>query len=162
MPKNNELLLIGGGALLLYMLSKQNAPVTAPLPGGTAIQPAATLIYTITDASVTFQGLTPVLVLTLSVSNPGNVPAGITNMQGSLASNGNNLGSIASFTPITVPPMQSNLINVTVNMSLVGAASDIINLITNQSGNPISIGLTGVAIVNGQQQPFNLTYSISF
>ena len=75
---------------------------------------------------------------------------------------GNNIGSIAAFTPLTVPASSQVNYPVTATLSLNRAVSDLISLITNQSGQAITIELKGFITVNGVQAPIDVKYTISF
>ena len=160
MPKDNTILLIGGAAVALYLLSKKGT--AAP---GTTTPANVQLVYTISSVSVAFNGLLPILVVNISVSNPGSIAASIpSNIVGNLSSSGGAPGE-----PMCqVLPLQwwalvkRGGISVNFNLSLTGAVSDVINLITNQSGDSIPINLTGMVTANNYQQPVNMNYTIGF
>lgn len=148
MAKNNSLLLIGAAAIAYYLFTFQKA--------------IGQLIYNINNTSIKFNGLSPVLVLTVQVSNPSNTTFSITNIVGNVTMNGNNLGSVLDFTPVIIAPSAQTSMTIDVNMSLTGDAADLISLITNETGNAITIVFTGFVTANNVQAPITLTNKISF
>lgn len=149
MSKNNNSLLIIGIAAIGYYLYTTKKAITQ-------------LVYNVTNASISFNGLTPVLNLTIQISNASGSTFVIENILGNVSVNGANIGTVTDFTPVTINASSQANMNLSVNLSLTSAVSDLVNLITNETGNAMTILFTGFVTANNVQAPLSLKYTISF
>jgi hypothetical protein len=144
---NGKSLLLIGGAVLVYLLYLQK-------------QAIGLLTYAISSVNVTFSGLNPVLQVNILIENVTNESFTISAMVGTLTSNGTVLGSLSSFTPITIPPVSQVNYPANITLQLIGLASDIVTLIQKGSGNSQTINFAGSVNANGVVAPFSLNYKI--
>jgi LEA14-like dessication related protein len=94
-------------------------------------------------------------------SNPTPVSSTIQAMQGTLLVNGNSLGPLTGFSPVTVPPSSVNTtFSCTVPVSLTNAITDIADLIAGNTGTPAVFQVDGLAAVDQRVLPLDLTYQI--
>lgn len=118
------------------------------------------LNYIITGVGLSFEGITPVMRLSIGIQNVSNESFVIKSFVGSLTCNGFQIGNISSFTPVTVPAVSQITYDVYARLSLIGAVQDIVNLIQQKSGIAQTVIITGYINASGLVAPVNLSYKI--
>lgn len=118
------------------------------------------LNYYIKNVGLSFDGSTPLLLLNIGIQNPSNAQFVVNDFVGNISANGNNVGTIYSFTKLIVPPASQVVYPVIVRMNLISIVSDIINVIQTGSGISQNIVLTGVVNASGIVAPVTLNYKI--
>jgi LEA14-like dessication related protein len=118
------------------------------------------LNYYIKNVGLSFDGLTPLLLLNIGIQNPSNAQFVVNDFVGNISANGFNVGTIYSFRKLIVPPASQVVYPVIVRMNLISIVSDIINLIQSGSGISQTIVLTGVVNASGIVAPVTLNYKI--
>lgn len=108
---------------------------------------------------VNFNGLTNWTV-NITVQNVSNATVTINSMTGNVLINGNQLASISSFTPTTVPANGQINIPVTVQPSLLSIPGDVQQLIQTPGSN-FDFSVQGNANVSGFILPFTLDKMIT-
>lgn len=144
---NVKPLLIAGGAYYLYTLIAK---------GGAA----ASLNYRVVKVSISFDGLTPILQLTIGVQNPTNQSFTIRSIVGDITSNDNYLANVSSFTASYIVPNAESLLQINARVSVLGLASDVYDTITGNSDIRQNIKFAGSVNVDGVVIPLKLNYAI--
>lgn len=138
------LFLAGAAGLYLWNLSKA----------------AGSLVYypgNITGFSLS--GFSPVVTADLIVQNTSNISFTITSLAGNVTTNGTQVGNISNFTPIIIPANSQGAIPLTLTLQPIGAANEIIAIITGGVGSR-DIKIDGSINANGIQQPLALSYKV--
>ena len=104
----------------------------------------------------------PLLLLNVMVQNPSNSQFIINDFVGSLSVDGQNIGSISSFTKLTVPPASQVTYPIIVRLNLIGVVSELVDLIQKQSGLSMQINFSGFVNASGITAPVNMNYKIAF
>lgn len=145
---DNKILLLGGAAIAYYLYTQKRA--------------ISLLNYYIHGVALDFQGLAPILKIDIGIQNPSNTGFEVRDFVGNLVANGNNIGTMSAFTPLTVAPASQVIYPVYIRLNAIGIVEDIIQLIQSQSGISQTIALTGYVNASGIVAPINLTYKIAF
>ena len=145
---DNKFLIIGAAALAYWYLTKKKA--------------IGFLNYYIQGIGLTFDGFTPIMKLNIGIQNPSNTSFTVKDFVGNLSCNGNNIGTMSSFTPMEIPAASQIIYPLFIRMNLIGIVSDIIALLENQSGIEQDIELTGFVNASGIVAPIDLKYKIKF
>ena len=148
MEKNNKkylLLLAAAGAG--YWLWSQAKSISA-------------LNYVISGVQLGWSGITPLINLTLAVQNVSNQSYILNSFVGTVSVNGNNIGNVSNFTPTAIPATSQTPYTLNIALSLVGAVSDLINLITNKTGAQQDIVLSGYVNASGIVTAVTLNYTV--
>jgi len=97
------------------------------------------------------------------VQNVSNATGVLNSLSGNITVNGNDLGNISDFNPVTIPPNSQQPINISLRPDLISLPQTIAALIQqNGSGNnDLNFEVTGNANVNGIVLPFDLTKTIN-
>lgn len=118
------------------------------------------LTYVIQGVQLSFQGINPVLRVNIGIQNVSNSSFTINSFVGNISSGGQNLGNLSSFAVMQIPAASQVSYPVDIRLNLIGAASDIISLINQGSGNPIKITFNGFVNANNIVAPVTMDYTI--
>jgi LEA14-like dessication related protein len=149
MPSKINKLLIIGAAVAAYFLYVQK-------------QAIGLLNYVIGSVALSFNGLTPVLKINVLIQNVSNQSFTVTSFVGNVNVAGSSIGSMSSFTEVVIPPASQVTYPVYATLNLLGAVSDLVNLIQSGSGTSTTITLKGFVNANGIVAPVSLDYKIGF
>jgi hypothetical protein len=143
----NKLLLLGAlGAGAFWLYSKTRAL------GDLIFSPGA-----VTGAA--FSGSSPLLNVTILVQNTSGSSLQLNSFAGNVLSNGNLIGNVSNFSPITIPGNSQLLMPVTLLLQPIGIVNDIIQAVQN-SHFIQNISIKGQANVNNFQLPVNVNFSV--
>lgn len=120
----------------------------------------ALLSYSVEKVGVSFDGITPLLRLDILIQNVSAETFTIQSFVGNLLVNGYQVGTISSFTSLTIPAASQVVYPVVVRMSLIGVVSDLVNVITKGSGTSQVIQVNGFVNASGIVAPINLNYKV--
>lgn len=146
--RNQSLLLVAGAAGAYWYFTQKKA--------------IGLLNYYIHDIGVDFDGLAPLMKLNIAIQNPSNSSFLVRDFVGNISANGYNIGTVSSFTPLSVPAASQVYYPVIVRLNLIGVVTDIINLIQQRSGISQEIILNGYVNASGIVAPVYLKYKIAF
>jgi LEA14-like dessication related protein len=94
----------------------------------------------------------------LGVQNPTANPIQLNSLAGSLVINGNAVGNVSSFLPVTIAPNAETVLDLTIIPNMFGAASQVLNLIEgNEFNTKLNPSLQGTANVNNIAVPLNIS-----
>lgn len=139
-PSNQNLLLLGAaGIAAWYFFTRAGAlnnlnfvPLgLGVVPGGVSVQ--------------------------LGVQNPTNTPITLNSFVGSLSISGSPVGSVSTFTPVTIAPNSQTPLSLYVGANYLGLASGVLNQLEgNEGSGNYNAVLSGTANVNGIALPINV------
>lgn len=110
---------------------------------------------------VAWESGSPVLEIGLGVQNTTNQQFTIKSIAGNAYSNGNYIGNISMFSPLSIAPNSESVIVAKIRLQLIGVVSDIINAINTGTFGQ-EIGLELQANVDNVQFPINLKFKAGF
>lgn len=119
------------------------------------------LNYYIKKLAVSFSGFTPLLKIDVAVQNPSNEQFVITSIAGDVKADGSVIGSGSLFQQVVIAPNSESVLPVVVRLSPLAVVSDLINIITKQSGIPMTVGFDGYVNANGFVTPIDLVYNVT-
>ncbi len=141
-----EIALILGGVAVAYYANLANA--------------AGNLIfYPGSIQGLSFQDATPVVQGSVIIQNTSNATFTFNSVAGNITTNGTLVGNISNFVPVTIGPNSQGELPITIKLSLIGVANDVIDAIQSRNISK-KIILDGRVNANGVQVPLNLEYSI--
>lgn len=140
-------ILLGAGIFIAWLVYSQKKAI-------------GLLNYFISGVAITFEGITPIMRLSIGVQNVSNESFLIKSFVGNLVANGEVIGNVSSFVPMQIPAASQVNYDVYVRMSLVGIVSDIVNVIQKKSGIAQTVTLNGYVNASGLVAPVSLTYKI--
>ena len=140
-------ILLGAGIFIAWLVYSQKKAI-------------GLLNYFISGVAISFDGVTPIMRLSIGVQNVSNESFLIKSFVGNLVSNGSVIGNVSSFVPVNIPPASQVNYDVYVRMSLIGVVQDIVNLIQKKSGVAQTVTLQGYVNASGLIAPVDLTYKI--
>lgn len=118
------------------------------------------LNYIIQGVGLSWEGITPILNITLLIQNVSNENYTINSFVGNLYSGSTLIGNVSSFTPTQVLPSSQTLYNLKIRLSLIGVVSDLVALINQGSGIAQNLTLNGYVNASGIVAPVIITYKI--
>ena len=136
---------VGIGAILYYLFSRKAAE---------------SLGYIFSGVSFHFDGITPVLDITLRVQNVNNRTFNINGFVGQLYSGSEKIGQVYSFTPVVVSPLSSTPVTFSVRLSAIGIVADIIKRIQTKQGFNYQLRLVGSLNAEGFILPVDEVFSV--
>jgi LEA14-like dessication related protein len=142
--KTGTVLLIGAAALAAYEFQQL----------GTAAQ---TVQFQFAGVNAT--GLTTYNVQLL-IQNISNISCTVNAMSGIITMEGNQIGNISDFQPVTIGARAQQIVNVIVNPNLLSLPFAVQQLINNPGGS-VDFEVNGNANVNGLILPFDLTKTVA-
>jgi len=144
MAKNNSsantLFLVGGGFVLWYLLTR---------------------IQTIGNLNFVPRGLGIVgnaVSVILGIQNPTSNALLFNSLSGDLMVNGNSVGNVADFQPVTIMPNSETPITLLITPNIFGIAANAIDQISNGLTGGISAKLQAIANVNNTPVPVNVQF----
>jgi len=140
-------ILIGAGIFVAWLVYSQKKAI-------------GLLNYIISGVSISFDGITPIMRLSIGVQNVSNESFLLKSFVGNLTANGFVIGNVSSFVPINIPAASQVNYDVYVRMSLIGVVQDIVNLIQQKSGMAQTVKLDGFVNASGIVAPVSLSYKI--
>lgn len=98
--------------------------------------------------------------LQLLVQNVSNANVKLNSMTGAITVNGNAIGNVSYFSPVTVASNSQQVVNVTLRPDLLSLPASIIALINNSGGN-LHFVVDGNANIDGLVIPFTVEKDIA-
>jgi LEA14-like dessication related protein len=108
---------------------------------------------------ISFQSITS-YTISIKVQNVSNATLVLNSLTGVVSINGNDLGNVSSFQTVEVAPNSEQVINIKMDLSLLGIPGLIQNVINSVRGT-YTFELKGHANVNNLLLPFDLTNEIT-
>jgi LEA14-like dessication related protein len=144
--KLSNILIFGGIAVIAYEL----------LNLGTAAGTAQFLLEGVTVNSITNY------TVQILVQNVSNANVTLNSLVADIQLNGTDIGNASYFpsTPTVISGNSQQVVNLTVNPSLLSLPGAIINIV-NAPGSALNFNVTGNANVNGLVLPFTLTKTVT-
>lgn len=143
MKTTDILILLGLGGLVYYFAQLNTAAGTANFVLGVP------------------SFITPTKInIPINVQNVSNATINLKALTANVTINGNSIGAASTFTPVTIQPTSQQLINLTLDLSILSLPSTILSLI-NQTGNTYNFAVNGNANVDSLVIPFNLTQTVT-
>jgi hypothetical protein len=139
------LLAIGG----IYVISKL-----------TTAGSASRLNFTISNLQLGTSGLIPVISLNLLAQNPTNSSFVVQSIVANAFVNGEQVGNVSDFTPVSIGPNSQGSIPLTVLMNAAVVVEDVLNILTGAAGVSAVVSVVGTANISGLVLPVNLSYKI--
>lgn len=141
-----EALLLLGGAALLYI-------------GNQARSVANLTFFPDAVTGMAFEGISPVMYLSVLVQNTSNVAIDLYSLSGSVYVDNTLVGNISNFTPTRINANSETVMPLKVRFAILGIVNDIIQ--SFQQGNfKKAVVLDGTVNANGVQVPLTLTFQI--
>lgn len=145
--KTTQALAVGAAALLAYSLFRKSAGL-----GNLVFFPDKV-------QRLTFDGLTPVIVVGIGVQNTSNQSFTLKSLAGNAYSNDFLVGNIGSFIPQDIPANSQRILQVTIRMALIGVVNDIVDAF--RFGNfKQALELRMYANIDNLQVPINIKYQV--
>jgi len=140
-------IILGAGAFLAYRLVTKGYGIS-------------TLNYYIQKLSLSWDGATPILYITLGIQNPSSASMEVRSFSGNLYANDYLVGNVSTFRLTEIKANSQTFFVVAARLSILGIVSDLINIINGQSSLQQTLKLTGTLNVDGVPVPVSLTYKI--
>lgn len=121
---------------------------------------ANNLRYYFKGVGIDFDGITPILNISLGVANGSNQKINIRSVVGDVYAGQSYLGTVTAFNPVILLPFSENTINLKVRLSFIGLVSDIIKKIQNKGGVSYELRFVGIAYAEGFNIPLNLKFAV--
>lgn len=146
-----KVLIIGGAAVAAWYL----------FLGGKSVFNLTRLNFLLGKVGIQFDGITPIAVLDIYAQNPTGSTYDLSAISGQLYFNGTNIGNIAYFNPLTIAAVSQTKIIVPVRLSLIGAATQLLPILTGGLKIPQAVmRVVGTVNVNSIPAPIDLSFSI--
>lgn len=136
-------ILVGGGVFYLLMKKK-----------------VANLNYYLKGFDLSFDGITPVLNLSLVVQNVNNTGFNVKSFVGLLYVGTARIGNVYGFTPVRIALSSETPVNIQVRLSPLAIVSDIVSRIVQKSGLSYELTLIGNLNAEGFVIPVNLNFAV--
>lgn len=121
---------------------------------------AESLSYYFKGFSLSFDGITPVLKITIAIQNITNRNFNITGFTGNLFAGDVFIGNVSNIDPVVVEKGKETLYVLNVRLSLVSLVSDIISKIVQKEGLDYSLYLVGTLNAEGVLIPVNFNFTV--
>lgn len=118
------------------------------------------LNYIITGVKLSWDGITPILTVALTIQNVSNEKYTVNSFVGTLTSGGTMIGNVSTFVQTDIPASSQVSLPLQIRLSLIGVVSDLVALINQGSGISQTIVLNGYLNASGILAPINLSYKI--
>lgn len=145
--KGDKIVFAGVAATIVYFLLAKKQAVNL-------------LNYFINGVSIDFEGLTPVLKLSIAIQNVSSVSFTIKSVVGTLYNNGKEIGTVSSFNTLLVPPISQVPYKLNIRLSLLSIVSDLIMVLQQKSGATQKLTFAGWVNAEGLLTPVNLDFTI--
>ena len=139
--------MIGLGVAGLYILSKLSFAGNA-----------SRLNYTISGMGLSMSGINPVMSINLVVQNPTTEVFNVTAIVANAALNGEPLGNVAGFTPVSIAATSQANVPLTITISGLSLISDVVNILNGTAGVSALLHITGTVNANGTLLPIDVQY----
>ena len=120
---------------------------------------AGMLSYIVKSAGLSFEGVTPVLKLNVTVQNPSNQQFVIRSITGEATIDGDTVGNFYMFQTVAVYPNSEQIVPLYVRLNSTAIVSDLVRLI-QLGGNSLEVRMKGFINVNGFVSDLNLNYKV--
>lgn len=137
--------LIGAGLLAWYLFTKKSVE---------------SINYYFRSFSLDFDGITPVIKITLAVQNISNRQFNITGFTGVLYAGDKVLGNVSQFNPVVIMPTKETFYTINVRLSPIALVSDIVSKITQGTGLSYDLRIIGTMNAEGLLVPVSLNFVI--
>jgi hypothetical protein len=94
----------------------------------------------------------------IGVQNPTSEGLNLQSISGNLVVNGNSVGNVADFTPVTIAPNQETQIQLLITPNIFGIAANAIYQLSNNLTGGINATLQGSANINNTSLPLNVNF----
>jgi hypothetical protein len=138
---------LGLGVAAVYVLSKLSFAGNA-----------SRLNYTISGISLGMSGLNPVISLNLVIQNPTNQIFNVAAIVANVSLNGEAIGNVAGFTPVSIPAASQANVPLTVTVSGLSLISDVVGILNGSSGVSALLHVTGTVNANSTLLPIDVQY----
>lgn len=138
---------IGLAAAALYVLSKLSFAGNA-----------ARLNYTVSGMGLSMSGLNPVMSINLVVQNPTNQIFNVAALVANVSLNGQPIGNVAGFQPVSIPATSQANVPLTVTISGLSLVSDVVNILNGSAGVTALLHITGTVNANSTLLPIDVQY----
>lgn len=138
---------LGIAAVALYLLSKLSFAGNA-----------SRLNYTISGLSLQMSGLNPVISINLVAQNPTNQTFNVAAIVANVSLNGQPLGNVAGFQPVTILPTAQASIPLTVTLSGLSLINDVVGILNGTAGASALLHITGTVNANQTLLPIDVQY----
>lgn len=142
--KTGTVILLAVGGLALYFYSELGITAASMNVVFDSVQ-----IKSVTD-----------YMIGLLIQNVSNSPIYVNSLAGDILVNGNELGNISDFSPITVNPNSQQVVQIEIKPSLLSLPGTVIDLVNNSGGN-LNFTATGHMNIDNQVLPFNVSKSVT-
>lgn len=143
----NPLAILGLGAVGVYFLRKSST--------ASAVQ---SMKFLLTGVDLTWSGLSAIIILKVKIQNPTNTSAEVRAVLADLTLNGDTLGRVTSFSPITVKALSETDTTLQFQLNNIGTIQAITNLFSNHS--TINANIKGTVNVDGSNVPLDISVKI--
>lgn len=110
--------------------------------------------------SIAFEGIIPVLRITLLVQNVSNLPINVSAFTGYLYNGDKLIGTASMFNRITIPGATQVPVTFDVRLSLLGVVSDIVAKIQQGTGLSYDLRFSGSINAEGLLIPLDLNFAV--
>lgn len=136
---------VGAGLLAWWLLTKKSIDA---------------LNYYFKGISFDFDGITPVIKLTLAIQNIANRSFNVTGFTGVLYAGSKSIGNVSQFNPVVIMPHSETLYSVNIRLSPIALVSDIVAKIAQKQGLEYELNLIGTLNAEGLLIPVNFKFVI--
>jgi LEA14-like dessication related protein len=138
--------LIGAGIFVLSKIATANI--------------ASRLNFVLGGVSASLSGLTPVVTVNVVVQNPTSGSFTVNSLVGNISVNGTQIGNISMFVATVIPPNNQVQLPLTVILNPAQVLTDLLNLLTGNSGNQVIVSLDGTANIDNIPIPVSIQYNV--
>jgi len=143
------LIIVGAGAGLVYLL--------ANMKKGAAV---ANLGFSIGKVKIGIIGITPVLDITVKISNTSNQEFNVNALYGQIYVNNIAAGAVESFTPTVVNAISQSDYPLRLRLGIAGIAKQIVDIINGKSAVAADVRFIGTANIDTLVFPIDINYRI--
>lgn len=119
---------------------------------------AGRLLYNIAGVTMSMNGMNPVFNINLQVQNPTNQEFDVAAIVGNATLNGQPIGNVAGFTPVSIMPTSQAIVPLTVTVSGLTVIQQVVSIMTGAAGISALVGIVGTVNANGNLLPITVQY----
>lgn len=149
MQTQKKIAIVGLSALGIYLASKL-----------VKVKDVQKLAFAIHSVNLSFEGLTPILTLTIDISNPTTSSYDVQSLIGFVSFNGKQIASVQSFGLPTIAPTGITTYNIPFKLQLSDIVTQLVNLFKGISSLSALINFNGSVVVDNLNFPVDLNYKI--
>lgn len=119
---------------------------------------ASRLNFTVSNVQPGLSGLNPVITLNLVAQNPTSESFQINAVVANVFLNGQPIGNISGFVPVTVQPTSQANIPLRVQLSGLELIDQVLGILNGSAGVAAAVRITGTVNLDGSNIPIDVTY----